>query len=50
MNEEYAVFTVKLMVTVDRQLTHKIIKIPEASKLARKLIDFFESQNSAMII
>ncbi|PIU76064.1 hypothetical protein COS75_01020 [Candidatus Pacearchaeota archaeon CG06_land_8_20_14_3_00_35_12] len=42
MNEEYAVFTLKLMVTVDRQLTQKIIKIPQASKLARKLIDFFE--------
>jgi len=42
MNEEYAVFTLKLMVTVDRQLTAKIIKIPDASKLARKLIDFFE--------
>jgi len=42
MNEEYAVFTLKLMVTVDRQLTQKIIKIPEAGKLARKLIDFFE--------
>jgi len=42
MNEEYAVFTLKLMVTVDRQLTQKIIKIKEASKLARKLIDFFE--------
>ena len=42
MNEEYAVFTLKLMVTVDRTLTQKIIKIPTASKLARKLIDFFE--------
>lgn len=42
MNEEYAVFTLKLMVTVDRALTQKIIKIPAASKLARKLIDFFE--------
>jgi len=42
MNEEYAVFTLKLMVTVDKQLTQKIIKIPAASKLARKLIDFFE--------
>jgi hypothetical protein len=42
VNEEYAVFTLKLMVTVDRALTQKIIKIPEASKLARKLIDFFE--------
>jgi hypothetical protein len=42
MNEEYAVFTLKLMVTVDRALTQKIIKIPQASKLARKLIDFFE--------
>jgi len=42
MNEVYAVFTLKLMVTVDRQLTQKIIKIKEASKLARKLIDFFE--------
>lgn len=42
MNEEYAVFTLKLMVTVDRSLTQKIIKIPTASKLARKLIDFFE--------
>jgi len=42
MNEEYAVFTLKLMVTVDRTLTQKIIKIPAASKLARKLIDFFE--------
>lgn len=42
MNEEYAVFTLKLMVTVDRQLTAKIIKIPQASKLAKKLIDFFE--------
>lgn len=38
MNEEYAVFTLKLMVTVDRALTQKIIKIPQASKLARKLI------------
>lgn len=42
VNEEYAVFTLKLMVTVDRSLTQKIIKIQEASKLARKLIDFFE--------
>ena len=42
MSEEHAVFTLKLMVTVDRGLTQKIIKIPEASKLARKLIDFFE--------
>lgn len=42
MNEEYAVFTLKLMVCVDRQLTHKICKIPQAAKLARKLIDFFD--------
>jgi len=42
LSEEYAVFTLKLMVTVDRTLTQKIIKIPTASKLARKLIDFFE--------
>ncbi|MEM2382931.1 MAG: hypothetical protein QW521_02015 [Desulfurococcaceae archaeon] len=40
--EEYAVFTLKLMASIDRALTQKIIKIPEASKLARKLIDFFE--------
>lgn len=42
MNEEFSVFTLKLMVTVDKNLTQKIIKIPEASKLARQLIDFFE--------
>jgi len=38
VNEEYAVFTLKLMVTVDRALTQRIIKVPEASKLGRKLI------------
>lgn len=42
MNEEFAVFTLKLMVTVDKGLTAKIIKIPEASKLARALIDYFD--------
>lgn len=42
LNEEYAVFTLKLMVTVDRNLTAKIIKVPQAQKLARKLVDFFE--------
>jgi hypothetical protein len=34
MNEEYAVFTLKLMATVDRQLTQKITKIPEAARSA----------------
>jgi hypothetical protein len=42
MSEEYAVFTLKLMVSVDRTLTQKIIKVKAASELARKLIDFFE--------
>jgi hypothetical protein len=41
MSEEYAVFTLKLMVSVDRTLTQKIIKVKAASELARKLIDFF---------
>ena len=42
MNEEFAIFTLKLMVAVDRQLTQKIVKIPQASALAKKLIDYFD--------
>jgi len=42
MSEEFAVFTLKLMVSIDREMTKKIVKIPEAAKLAQKLIDFFE--------
>jgi len=40
--EEFAVFTLKLMVSMDNQMIIKITKIPEAQKLAQKLIDFFE--------
>jgi hypothetical protein len=41
-NEEFAVFTLKLMVAVDKQVPLKIVKLDEASKLAKKLVDFFE--------
>ncbi len=40
--EEFAVFTLKLMVSADREMPRKITKIEEASKLAQKLIDFFD--------
>ncbi len=42
MNEEYAVFTLKLMLTVDQDFTQKMMRVPEVGKLAKKLVDFFE--------
>jgi len=42
MNEEYAVFTLKLMLSVDENFTQKMMRVPEVGKLAKKLVDFFE--------
>jgi len=42
LTEEFAVFTLKLMVSVDPSLNAKIIKMPDAYDLANKLMDFLE--------
>ena len=42
LNEEYAVFTLKLLTAVDKQCSRKLIKIPEASKLAKALANFLD--------
>ena len=42
MSEEFSVFVLKMMASIDKQLPEKLPQVPEASKLYKKLLPFID--------